>query len=78
MLYDSGICYDLGMLKQEITTALTIEDFFKQRERDDRHEFLEGMVAEWREDGYQDDFILELLTEYDDTLSGHVQNATRH
>jgi len=76
--YDSVNWYDLVMLKQKITTALTIEDFFMQREPDEQHEFLESMVEAWREDGYSDSFILELLQEHDDTLSGHVQSATRH
>jgi len=66
------------MLKQKICTALTIEEFFALRRKDEQHDFLVRMVGAWRADGYSDDFILELLHGHDDYLSGHTTTATRH
>ena len=66
------------MLKQTISTALTVEEFFKQRKKDEQHDFLVRMVIAWREEGYSEDFILELLHGHDDHLSGHLDTATRH
>lgn len=66
------------MLKQKISTALTIEEFFKNRKRDEQSDFLVRMVKAWREEGYSEEFILELLHGHDDFLSGHMDTATRH
>ena len=66
------------MLKQKVTTALAIKDFFNQREKDEQHQFLLRMVNAWRSDGYSDEFILELLHGHDDNLSGHLDAVTRH
>jgi hypothetical protein len=66
------------MLRQKITTALSVEEFFKQRKKDRNHDHLLGLVAAWREEGYDDDFILGLLHGFDDQLSGHWETAPRH
>ncbi|MFG6598756.1 MULTISPECIES: hypothetical protein [unclassified Sulfitobacter] len=63
---------------QRITTALSVDEFFEQREKDEFHGHLLRLVNAWRADGYDDPFILELLHGFDDQLSGHWENAPRH